>query len=131
MILRGTILLLCGVGLYLSAFMFRKMRRAARGELDEPSVVQTPRARALGGVPNAALGSTYYISLAVATLAFGVPGVWLAALSASVLAAGLSLYLAYSLLFVTRMPCLYCWTSHAINLLLPLLVFGARPGPNP
>jgi uncharacterized membrane protein len=128
MILRGTILLLCGVGLYLSTFMFRKMRRAAQGELDEPSVVQTPRARALGGVPNAALGLTYYIVLAVATLAFGVPGVWLAALSASLLAAGLSLYLAYSLLFVTRMPCLYCWTSHAVNLLLPLLVFGARPG---
>jgi uncharacterized membrane protein len=116
MILRGTILLLCGVVLYLSAFMFRKMRRAARGELDEPSVVQTPRARALGKVPNAALGFAYYVLLAVATLTFGVPGVWLAALSASVLAAGLSLYLAYSLLFVTRMPCLYCWTSHAVNL---------------
>jgi hypothetical protein len=23
--------------------------------------------------------------------------------------------LAYSLLFVTRMPCVYCWTSHVVN----------------
>ena len=66
---------------------------------------------------------------AAATLTFGVPGVWLAALGASLFAAGFSLYLAYSLLFVTRMPCLYCWTSHAVNWLLPLLIFGARPGP--
>jgi uncharacterized membrane protein len=129
MFFRGTILLLCGVGLYASTFMFGKARRAARGELDEPSVVQTPRARALGGAPNAALGLAYYALLAAATLAFGVPGVWLAALSASLFAAGFSLYLAYSLLFVTRMPCRYCWTSHAVNWLLPLLVFGARPGP--
>jgi uncharacterized membrane protein len=30
-------------------------------------------------------------------------------------AGGVSAVLAYSLLFVTRMPCTYCWTSHAIN----------------
>jgi uncharacterized membrane protein len=127
MFFRVAILLLCGAGLYLSTFMFGKARRAARGELDEPSVVQTARARALGGVPNAALGLAYYTLLAAASLVLSVPGVWLAALSASLLAAGMSLFLAYSLLFVTRMPCLYCWTSHAINVLLPLLVLGARP----
>ncbi|MGD0476253.1 MAG: vitamin K epoxide reductase family protein [Candidatus Velthaea sp.] len=129
MIVRAAIVLLCCLGVYLSAFMLGKTRRAARGEIAEPSVVQTPRARALGGVSNAALGLAYYLLLAAATFAFGVPGVWIGALCAALFAAALSLYLAYSLLFVTRMPCRYCWTSHAINLLLPLLVFGARPGP--
>jgi len=29
-----------------------------------------------------------------------------------------SLYLAYSLIFVTKIPCPLCFTSHAINLIL-------------
>ncbi len=38
MSLRVTILLLCGMGLYASAFMTLEAARAARGELAEPSV---------------------------------------------------------------------------------------------
>jgi uncharacterized membrane protein len=45
-----------------------------------------------------------------------------------VLAAVSSAYLAYSLAFVTRMPCTYCWSAHAINLALPIVLFLARPG---
>ncbi len=127
MIARDTVLLLCGVGLYASAFMLRKTLRAARGGLSEPSVVQTSRARALGGVPNAALGLAYYASLAAASFFFAWPAVWWAGLTAALGAAAFSAYLAYSLLWVTRMPCAYCWTSHAVNWALPVALCFARP----
>jgi uncharacterized membrane protein len=127
MIARVTIVLLCGIGLYASAFMARKIGRAARGELTEPSVVQTSRARALGGVPNAAFGLAYYAALAIATpfLAFR-PVFWLA-FGASVAAAAFSVYLAYSLLFVTRMSCKYCWTGHLVNWSLVVLLWTQHP----
>ena len=64
------ITVLCGVGLYASLFMLAKSRRAQRGELTEASVVQTPRARLLGGIPNAAFGIVYYLVLGV--------GIWFA-----------------------------------------------------
>jgi uncharacterized membrane protein len=122
MALRAIVTVLCGVGLYASLFMLRKGAAAARGELAEPSVVQTPRARLFGGIPNAMLGAVYYPALAV--------GIWLAATHLGLalvavpvfVAAAVSIVLAYSLLFVTRMPCVYCWTSHAVNWMLALCV---------
>ena len=63
MIVRVAIAICCGVGLYVSLFMLRKSQRAARGEVEGPSVVKTPRAH-LFGVPNALLGSMYYPALA-------------------------------------------------------------------
>ncbi len=59
MVIKAVITLLCGVGLYASLFMLNKSRRAARGEVRDPSVVKTPRAH-LFGVPNSLLGSLYY-----------------------------------------------------------------------
>jgi len=106
--------------------MARKAARAARGELTEPSVVQRPAARAVGGVPNAWLGLVYYAALAAATPFLGHHAVWVAATAAAALAALMSLYLAYSLLFVTRMPCPYCWTSHVANWCLAALLLTAR-----
>jgi uncharacterized membrane protein len=111
---RAVITIFCGVGLYVSLFMLRKSGRAARGELRGPSVVKTPRAH-LFGVPNSLLGAIYYPVMGI--------GVWLAhgtplevALFAVALGAALtSVLLAYSLLFVTRRPCPYCWTSHVVN----------------
>lgn len=119
-----TTLLLCAVGLYASAFMWRKAHRATLGLLREPSVVQTSRARAIGKVPNAAFGAVYYTAVATAVLLPPAHVLWVLAFGASLLAALFSLYLAYSLLFVTRMPCPYCWTSHAINWILPLLLLA-------
>ncbi len=101
--------------------MLRKTRRAERGELDEPSVVQTPRARLLGGTPNALIGVLYYPVMGAGIWAALAP--WAAAmfLAAACFAAAVSAVLAYSLLLVTRMPCRYCWTAHAINWLLAVL----------
>jgi uncharacterized membrane protein len=117
-------LLLCGAGLYASAFMTNKVLRAARGEVRGPSVVKTERARLLGGIPNSVFGLFYYAALIAALAFLDRPIVWDAALAAAGAAAAMSLYLAYSLLFVTRRPCVFCWTSHAVNwLLLILIVF--------
>jgi len=114
MAIRAIITLLCGVGLYASLLMLNKSRQAARGEVEGPSVVKTPRAH-LFGVPNSLLGMLYYLALAVAV--WFVHGVIPAAvlLAAAVLAAATSVVLGYSLLFVTRRSCPYCWTSHAVN----------------
>jgi uncharacterized membrane protein len=119
-----TTLLLCAIGLYASAFMWRKAHRAALGLLSEPSVVHTARARAIGKIPNAAFGLFYYAAIAVATLLPAAPAVGWLVFGLSLVAALFSVYLAYSLLFVTRMPCPYCWTSHAINWVLPVLVLA-------
>lgn len=120
MVVKGVITLLCGVGLYVSLFMLNKSRRAARGEIEGPSVVKTPRAH-LFGVPNSLVGTLYYPAVGTAVwFARGIAGelVLLAAMAA---AAATSLYLAYSLLFVTRRECPFCWTSHAVNWALLLL----------
>ena len=102
--------------------MLAKTRRAERGELDEASVVESPRARLYGGVPNALLGGIYYPALALAIwLAPAVPALAFPILTVAGLAAATSLVLAYSLLFVTRRPCPYCWTAHAVNWSLALL----------
>jgi len=125
-ILIGTMLLLCGGGVYASAFMARKAERAARGELSEPSVVQSPRARLFGGVSNGLVGVVYYVALIVALPFLGESIVWGFAFGASLLAGAMSVYLAYSLLFVTRRPCAFCWTSHAINWGLIALLLALR-----
>ena len=121
MVVRTVVTVLCGVGLYASLFMLRKSIRAARGEIRGSSVVKTARARLFFGVPNSLLGLLYYPAVALA--------VWLvhAPLAATVLllvvffAAATSVALGYSLLFVTRLACPYCWTSHAVNWVLLLL----------
>lgn len=102
--------------------MQQKAVLARRGELTEASVVQTPRARLIGSIPNSAFGLAYYGLLAIAAFFLDVPAVHLAALAAATLAAATSIYLAYSLLFVTRMPCPFCWTGHVTNWLLFVLL---------
>ena len=114
-----------GTGLYVAQYMYRKSRRAEKGELDEPSIVERPAARGPFGIPNAAFGIAYY-GLVLSALPFGrFPAVRRCALAASALALAQSLYLMYSLLFVTKMPCPYCWTGHAVNVILFVLAFEA------
>jgi len=105
--------------------MANKAWRSARGELTEPSVVQTRTARLLGGIPNAVFGLVYYPSVAIAVSLPNVPA-HLAALAASLLAAAMSFVLAYSLLFRTKRSCPYCWTAHVINWILPLAIFARQ-----
>jgi uncharacterized membrane protein len=120
MIVRTVITVLCGVGLYTSLFMLRKSIRAARGELRGPSVVKSPRAQ-LFGVPNSLLGLLYYPAVALAVWFVRSPLAAVILLAMVVFAAATSVVLAYSLLFVTRRECPYCWASHGVNWALLLL----------
>lgn len=91
------------------------------------SVVFTPRARVFG-VPNSLLGQIYYLCL--------VAGLWAGrlweapvlgiALGISFLTVLLGIYLTHSLLFRTRIPCKLCFTSHAINGVIFLLLLAQQ-----
>ncbi|MBV8720998.1 MAG: hypothetical protein JO277_02540 [Candidatus Eremiobacteraeota bacterium] len=115
--LKLLISVLCAVGLWASVFMSRKALRDARGELAEPSVVQQPPARLFFGVPNAFVGVAYYAAL-VCAVWLGPGPAWAPVLAAAALAAAASAYLAFSLTFVTRMSCRYCWSAHVANWLI-------------
>lgn len=114
------------MGLYASLFMLRKTLRAHGLGLEEQSVVTEPHARLVGGIPNALIGSVYYPSLAAAMwigqphTAFRWPIVF-----AVVAAAATSAFLAYTLVFVTKRGCRYCWTSHLVNAILLFAVPAA------
>jgi len=127
MIIRITIVVLCCVGLYASAFMTRKTQRAEHGKVKGPSVVKTRRARVIAGIPNSIFGLAYYGALAGATPFLQIPPVYWTALAAAAGAACMSAYLAYSLLFITRMECKYCWMSHVVNWSLLAILIAQHP----
>lgn len=86
-------------------------------------VLETPRAK-LFGIPNSVFGIGLYLYLMFFFLGF--PLWWGVAIIATGLAVARSLYLAYSLLFVTRIPCPLCFTSHGINLILFIYLWFVR-----
>lgn len=78
-------------------------------------VLETPRAK-LFGLPNSVYGIGLYLYLIFFFL--GAPLWWWPALVAVALAVVRSIYLAYSLLFITRVACPLCFISHGINIIL-------------
>ena len=127
MAIQLAILILCTGGLYASVFMLRKAILASRGRLSQASVVETATARALFGAPNSAFGIAYYAALMLAVPYLGRGPVWLASFAAATLAAAFSLYLGYSLLFRTKRSCVYCWSAHAVNWALFVVLTLAKP----
>lgn len=91
------------------------------------TIVFTPRARVFG-VPNSVLGQLFYALLAVVGVAGGLgePLIRLLVLTASGLTVMLGVYLTYSLLFVTRVNCVLCFTSHALNFVV-FVILLSRP----
>ncbi len=81
------------------------------------NVLGTPRAK-LFGYPNSLFGIGLYLYL-ILDLFFFPLQIALVLLLAATLR---SIYLAYSLLFVTQIPCPLCFTTHIINLSLFLMV---------
>jgi len=87
------------------------------------SVVFTPRARVMG-LPNSVLGQLFYIAL--------IAGLWkdfvfihpyyYFYICVSLATVVLGLYLTYSLLFLTRVPCKLCFASHGFNLVIFVLL---------
>ncbi len=101
LLVRTVISVLCATGFYASVFMLRKSVRAAQGGLTEPSVVETERATLFFGMPNSLFGILYYVALTALAWS-GIFWAAAAALAAALLAACTSLYLAYSLLYITK-----------------------------
>jgi uncharacterized membrane protein len=76
-------------------------------------VLDTPRAK-IFGIPNSAFGIGIYLYLML-DLFFFPPLLGFLLLAAALTR---SIYLAYSLIFITKIPCVLCFTSHAVNLAL-------------
>lgn len=96
-------------------------------------VIETPRAK-LFGIPNSAYGIALYLYLIFFFLKrglapFGFPDLsfpWFLGFLGALLATIRSIYLAYSLLFVTKIPCPLCFASHLINLILFIYLWTIR-----
>jgi len=93
------------------------------------TVVQTPYARVFG-VPNSLLGIAFYFAVAGWTLAGGIAAArWLiwVLMAASAVAVVLGFHLIYVLRRLLHTDCPLCYTAHAINAaLLVLLIWLAR-----
>ncbi len=133
------LLLLSAIGFlissYFTAVSYRWIRPDApwipsfcrMGERTCATIVFTPRARVFG-LPNSLLGQIFYMaiwaSLAGGSL-FSTQGYYFFLL-ASLLTVLLGAYLTFSLLFLTRVPCKLCFTTHAINLTIFVLLLVGR-----
>jgi len=120
LVLPITITALCAAGTYASVFLLRKWVRLRREARPEASVVQTPYATLVPGVPNMVLGIAYY-SAAAAAAWLRLPGLCTVAFGTSLLAVSASIYLAYRLQRTLKMPCPFCWGAHGVNAALALL----------
>jgi uncharacterized membrane protein len=93
------------------------------------TVVETPYARVFG-VPNSLLGIFFYVGVAGWTLAGGIVAArWLLwpLIAANAVAVALGFYLIYALRHILHTDCPLCYTAHAINAaLLVLLILLAR-----
>jgi uncharacterized membrane protein len=78
---------------------------------------RSPRSRLIG-VPNALLGVTLYVLLAIG-VALGWPPLWLLAMTLPALA--MSAFLGYSLI-TNGLQCRICWTGHFANAILALML---------
>ena len=78
------------------------------------------RARASSGPPNSLLGQLFYLALLAGAVSDWLtdPRLWTLYLGGSLLTVGLGVYLSYALLFVLRVPCPLCFTSHGINAII-------------
>ncbi len=122
---------LCLVGLIISSYFtgvaYHWVRPDTRwippvcrmGEETCATIVFTPQARVFGP-PNSVLGFLFYATLATAAITGGLDErlIHFALLGASGVTVALACYLSYWLLFVARVTCVLCFTSHTINLAL-------------
>ena len=92
------------------------------GERTCATIVFTPRA-CVFGLPNSVLGQVFYAALVIGALTGRFEGGPLTLyLLASLVTVVLGAYLTYSLLFLTRVPCKLCFTSHFINLVIFIML---------
>ncbi len=128
--LQIVILAVAAAGLLNAANALRlqvKLRREYAGRSCD-NVLASPHARLLG-LPNTVVGMAFYAGVIAA---FALPVSWpatgwlrIAAAAAAVAAGGVSVYLLWSLMAVTKMPCKICLAGNAINLFLAGLTVAA------
>jgi uncharacterized membrane protein len=82
------------------------------------SILDTPRAK-MFGYPNSVFGIVLFSYLIVSLFLPLTPYISIGMLTIATLR---SVYLAYSLIFVTRVPCPLCFTSHVICITLLITV---------
>jgi uncharacterized membrane protein len=119
------------IACYFTTVAFRWVRADTRWvptfcRMDEQtcaSIVFTPQARVFGP-PNSTLGMAYYTLLVAGTAVGWVddPLLRWGYLAASGLTVALGAYLSYALLFINRVACPLCFTSHGINLVILVLL---------
>ena len=125
-----------GISTYFTGVAYRWIRPDTRwipafcrmGERTCASIVFTPRARVFG-LPNSVLGQLFYVAL-LAGLPLGLldqPALFILYLGASLATVALAVYLSYSLLFITRVPCVLCFTTHGINAVIFVLLILRMP----
>ena len=84
------------------------------------AVLGTPRAK-LFGIPNSVFGMGLYFYLLIGVV-FPFPRLLTLFFLATALLRSVSLV--YSLLFITKIPCILCFTGHVINLILFLIALN-------
>ena len=133
-------LILCTVGLLISSYFTALSYQWIQpdtswipsfcrlGEQTCTRIIFTPRARVFG-VPNSLLGQFFYLATLVAAVTdlLLVKPFYYFFLVASSMTVVLAVYLSYSLLFLTRVPCKLCFTSHAINVVIFVLLLILAP----
>jgi uncharacterized membrane protein len=119
-----------GIATYFTGVAYRLIPPDARfiprvcrlGEDTCRKVVDTPRARVFG-LPNSLLGMLYYLALMALAAAGGADEkLELAYRLVAWGTVALGVFLTYSLLFITRVPCVLCFTSHALNLVIAIIL---------
>jgi uncharacterized membrane protein len=89
------------------------------------TVLKTPEARLLG-VPNFDLGMLYYASLLSSAFMFALwKQLHLMLFLGSIVTVVTGLYLSYVLAFRLRVRCALCFLSHAVNLLIFLILLAS------
>ena len=120
------------ISTYFTAVAYRWVRPDVRWvpsfcRMDEQtcaSIVFTPQAR-LFVLPNSVLGQLYYLAILLGVVFGWIDGPGPLPVSyvvASALTVSLGVYLSYALLFVNRVACPLCFTSHGINLIIFLVL---------
>ena len=124
------------VSTYFTGVAYRWLRPDAKwiptfcqmGKQTCASIIFTPRAR-IFWLPNSLLGQIYYLALSIG-IPLGLlaePRVFTLYMGASLLTVVLAVYLSYSLLMITRVPCRLCFTSHGINVAIFILLLLNYP----
>ena len=120
------LLTLATSGLFISLYFLLVFKGYVSGRLIPKSICRKNYCATLLGtsyarlfdVPNFMWGIVYYIGIVLWSLGALPVGWYPLVVTASLAAAGFSVYLAYTLIVKLRVVCILCFLSHIINILI-------------